>query len=98
MADPPKRDSAARSPRSRTRLLCAAFILAFASLATGVLMGKSDPWRRTVDGWERSDRWSSVHIGKTEPAVPHPALTATAQALLAVGLLLGLPNGKSRGN
>lgn len=38
-----------------------------------------DPWRRTIDGWERRDRW--------EVAEPHPALRLHP-GVVAAGLLL----------
>lgn len=78
--------------------VCLAFLLAVALFSTGDLMGKSDPWRRTVDGWERSDRWPIRAVAKSDSTMPHPALTAAAQALLAAGLLFGLPNRNARGN
>lgn len=43
-----------------------------------------NPWRRTVDGWERNDRWQpDFHV---EPPVPHPAIVAVWQ-VLAAGLI-----------
>lgn len=98
MAQTTKRTFAAPTGRFKALAICVALLLPVVLFSTGDLLGKSDPWRRTVDGWERSDRWPIGTVAKSDPPMPHPALTAAAQTLIAAGLLLGLPNRKARGN
>jgi hypothetical protein len=53
-----------------------------------------DVWRRTVDGWERSDHWhldepAALAIVAPQPHhAPHPALVAALMAIVSAGALV----------
>ncbi len=50
-------------------------------------------WVRTIDGWERSDRWAVTPV--REPAV-HPFVVAAGQGLVAVMALVAFGNVRGR--
>jgi hypothetical protein len=64
--------------------------------AHGAEKPHTSTWVRTVDGWERSDRWAVTPVW--EPGV-HPLVVAVGQALMSVMALVALggnPNLRGR--
>ena len=53
----------------------------------GESAAKEDPWRRTVDGWEKG---VCPTVAAPSFAVPHPAWLAVAQILFSVTALMAL--------
>ena len=52
------------------------------------------PWRRTVDGWEHTSRWTP-EAGARPPAL-HPVVVGLLEMLLALAALIGLSEDKRR--
>ena len=80
---------------SRLRFLAAGLLLitciASAQSPSMAASERSDTWRQTSEGWQRSDDFLSPPIVYRRPAL-HPAVVGSFEVLLTVWAMLTLSN------